>query len=257
MCRHVHRLTNFACLQAGVHSHYRPQLRKALACMHLGFNMDMSELLMKLIDKTQDTVAPMHDDTNHQTPLDIFPGPLPPLWDAVLPAGIAYASTAAAPDFDVATHIAFFYDPGCSNSSSATAPMFATITGKVQPAIQNTSTSGKLFDADSPAPPFAATASAAGQCIQLTEEEGWAEQGLPKLHAHSLEIVLMAGLVASYSTEADWKAVPVQTYQASVWWLATQAEAWMTIHVAQTDEYLYMLPALEPHITLISKRQPH
>ena len=80
---------------------------------------------------------------------------------------------------------------------------------------------------------------------------GGAEEGLPRCHADSLQIVCLSGMLAG---EEDWSQVQPKTFEACVWTFAREAFQIMETHVGAETPCVHHPPALEQHISFICKR---
>ena len=82
---------------------------------------------------------------------------------------------------------------------------------------------------------------------------GGAEEGLPRCHADSLQIVCLTGLLSTMQGDADWRQVQQGTFEACVWTFAQEAFQIMETHICAEEPHVHNLPALEQHIAFICK----
>ena len=75
--------------------------------------------------------------------------------------------------------------------------------------------------------------------------------GLPKLHASTLEVLCVSGLLTAAQTDEDWTSVELHVFVRSAQWLTAFAQAWLIESVSQPQPTVYQFPALELHIQLL------
>ena len=75
--------------------------------------------------------------------------------------------------------------------------------------------------------------------------------GLPKLHASTLEVLCVSGLLAAAQTDEDWASVELHVFLHSAQWLTGSAQAWMLEFFTQAQPKFHQFPALESHIQLL------
>ena len=73
--------------------------------------------------------------------------------------------------------------------------------------------------------------------------------GLPKLHASTLEVLCVSGLLAAAQTDEDWASVDLHVFQHSTLWLTDFVQVWLVESSSQPQPTV--LPALESHIQLL------
>ena len=77
------------------------------------------------------------------------------------------------------------------------------------------------------------------------------KQILPKLHASTLEVLCVSGLLTAAQTDEDWTSVELHVFVRSAQWLTAVAQAWMIESVGRPQPIVYQFPALELHIQLL------
>ena len=77
--------------------------------------------------------------------------------------------------------------------------------------------------------------------------------GLPKLHASSLEVLCISGLLKAAQTDRDWTAVRLATYARCVQFLAGLGSAWRMEHMDIGQPDVDEIPPLEFHCQIMGE----
>ena len=77
--------------------------------------------------------------------------------------------------------------------------------------------------------------------------------GLPKLHASSLEVLCISGLLRAAQTDKDWAAVGPDTYARCVQYLAGVGSAWLVKHMTMSQPEVLEIPPLAFHCQVVSE----